>query len=383
MKVLIVTKRLTAGGGATLLTALIIDALLKLKWEVKVVCYDLDPPDAFRKNLGIDLSHPKLTIEKINTRLSRRLRWSGYLDSLYLMHFVKRKKYSDYVLFSTWDEMDFGRKAIQYVHWVSHHPKTVDVNKPISWSVIAQLRIIYRILLIKLFFFDSKRVRQNISIFNSRFTKSLFEKLYGGVSGEIVYPPVQMDGNFSKKFAEREDGFVYSGRIVRDKNIHLMIEFIEKVRAAGTDIHFHVVGPILDQEYKNELIRKYPFDWIMIEGNKNRSELSEILGKHKYAIQARYIEPFGMAAAEAAKLGCLTFVPRRSGLVELLEDDSLTFENFSDLFNKFCRLRQDQNLQTSLSERLQHQFSKLTPEAFQNQIQSIFLQAVKHINSQN
>lgn len=381
MKVLIVTKRLTAGGGATLVTALIIDALLKLNWEVKVVCYDLDPPKAFKKNLGIDLTHPKLTFEKINTWISRRLRWSGYLDSFYLMHFVKRKKFSDYVLFSTWDEMDLGRKSIQYIHWVSHHPQTDNGSKPISKSFKSMVMMCYRILISKLFNFDSTRVKENTSLFNSHLTKREFQKLYGAFSGEVVYPPVVIEMTNSKPFINREDGFVYSGRVVRDKNIHLMIEFIERVRASGTDIHFHIVGPILDEEYKKELIRKYPYDWIVFEGNKNRSELSEILGNHKYAIQARYIEPFGMAAAEAAKLGCLTFVPTRSGLVELLEGDSLTFEDFSDLYDKFCRLRQDQDLQISISERLQHQFSKLTPEAFQGQIQSIFLQAVKHINS--
>ncbi|MFQ5752939.1 MAG: glycosyltransferase family 4 protein [bacterium] len=381
MKALIVTKRLIAGGGATLVTALIIEALLNLNWEVKVVCYDVDELDAFKKNLGIDLKNPNLTIEKVDTWMARRIRWSGYLDSFYLMRFVKKKKYPDYILFSTWDEMDLGRKSLQYVHWISHHPGTDNGSKPISDSLTSKLKMIYRFPISKIFNFDEKRVKENISIFNSHLTKRQFQKLYGESSGEVIHPPVLINATSMLKFIEREEGFVYSGRVVRDKNIHLMIEFIKRVNINGSDFHFHIVGPILDEEYKNELVQKYPYDWVVFEGNKNRMELSEILGKHKYAIQARYIEPFGMAAAESCKMGCLTFVPVRCGMAEFIDFETLKFADFDDLYHKFKSLQNDFELQCKISQNLNQNFSQFTPEKFQKQIQTVFLKARDRISA--
>jgi glycosyltransferase involved in cell wall biosynthesis len=296
------------------------------------------------------------------------------------MHFVKKKGYRDYVMFSTWDEMDLGRKCLQYVHWVSHHPKTNNGTGPVSKSLISLAMMGYRTFVSEVLDFEITRVKKNVSIFNSHLTEREFEKLYGANSGHVVYPPVVIERTASKPFSEREDGFIYSGRVVRDKNIHRMIEFLEKVRAGGIEVHFHVVGPTPDGEYKRELQEKYPHGWITFEGNKSRAELSEILGRHKYAIQARYLEPFGMAAAEAAKLGCLTFVPKRSGFAELLEDDSLKFDDFAELNHKFSQLWSDKELQETISDKLRRQFVEFTPEVFQSQIQSIFLESVKQLD---
>ncbi|MFQ5606117.1 MAG: glycosyltransferase, partial [bacterium] len=238
-----------------------------------------------------------------------------------------------------------------------------------------RLQTLFRIVISKLFNYDVQRVRKNLSIFNSELTREQFQKLYGESSAEVIHPPVLMDASYRRNFADREDGFVYSGRVVRDKNLHGMIEFIQRVRASGADLHFHIVGPILDEAYQNELRRKYPFDWVTFEGNKNRTQLSEILGRHKYAIQARYLEPFGMAAAEACQMGCLTFVPRRCGMAEFIESQALKFADFDDLFHKFTALRQDPERQVGLSQTLSRRFSQFTKQRFQQQIQTVCLQA--------
>lgn len=79
-----------------------------------------------------------------------------------------------------------------------------------------------------------------------------------------------------------------------------------------------------------------------------------------------------MAAAEACKLGCLTFMPRRSGFSELVDESKLKFDDFSDFYNKFCALAKDEKKQEILSNKLQSDFSHLTAESFQQQIQTIF-----------
>ena len=377
MKVLIVTKHMLSWGGAAIVNAFIVDALLKLGFEVKVICYSVDELIKFKQYLGVDFDTPYLTIEIVNGRFQDIIQKSGYLNSFYLMRFVKRMKFDDHILFSTWDEMDFGRKAIQYIHWISHHPSSNNGSKPVANSFGDKLRTFYRFLVSTFFAFNKKNVKNNISIFNSRFTKKQFEKLYGETSGEVVHPPLMIDESFREKFSERENGFIYSGRISRDKNIHKMIEFIAKIRDTSSDFHFHIVGPTSDEEYKNGLIQNYPYDWMAFEGNKTREELSEILGKHKYSLQGRYLEPFGMAAAESCKMGCLTFVPSRSGAAELIKYDSLKFDDFRDLPEKFKALQNDPELQCKISGQLVAQFADLTPDGFQKQIQSKFLEIVK------
>ncbi|RMD91121.1 MAG: glycosyltransferase family 1 protein, partial [Calditrichaeota bacterium] len=112
------------------------------------------------------------------------------------------------------------------------------------------------------------------------------------------------------------------------------------------------------------------------EGSKTRKELCEILSRHKYAIQGRYIEPFGLAAAEACKLGCLTFVSRRSGVGELIDDDILKFDDFEELSHNFNQLLDSNGWQQEISERLQSKFSYLSPDLFQQQLRSVILQSI-------
>lgn len=380
VKVLIVAKQIRAEGGAAILVALTLDALIKMGCDVRVLCYGVDLHEKFKTFLDLNLASSKLTFDVVNTRTSKVLRKSGYINSFYLMYLAKTN-YSDRILFSVWDEMDFGRRALQYIHWVAHHPLADSGSTPFKNSISRKASVLYRTLVSTIFGFSKENVKNNISIFNSEFTRNKFEELYGETNGYVVYPPVIIDTQYAKPFFERENGLVYSGRISPDKNIHLMLESVGKLIDDGFDLHFHVVGPDSNPQYASELRKKYTADWVIFEGSKSRDELSEILGQHKYSIQGRYIEPFGMAAAEACKIGCLTFIPSRSGFSELLDEDQLKFDGFSDFSDKFSVLVKDKNKQEALSKKLQTDFSTFTPAFFQQQIQEIFSNSVDALNT--
>lgn len=372
MKVLVITKQFCAEGGAGIVTTLIVDALLQFQHQVCVICYQADDFDKFKNLIGIEFKGKKLMVKRLTDPAAKFFQKSGYLSSFYLMHLAKSKKFSDYTLFSAWDEMDFGRRGLQYIHWAAHHPYAASVSAPFKNSISRKVSVVYRTLVSTFFGFNKESVKHNISIFNSKFTQEKFEELYGKTTGYVVHPPIMVDTKYAKYFCERENGFVYSGRISPDKNIHFMLEAVGKLREAGYNLHFHVVGPASNPDYASELQTKYAADWVSFEGTKNRDALSKILGQHKYSIQGRYIEPFGMAAAEACKLGCLTFMPRRSGFSELVDESKLKFDDFSDFYNKFCTLAKDEKKQEILSNKLQSYFSHLTAESFQQQIQTIF-----------
>lgn len=394
MKVLVVSKQLKLKGGADLVTAAIIEALLNLDLEVTLLCYEHDEVCRIKDQWGIELNRSNFTLRLVKNSFVKTIRRSGYLSSLFLMRQARKSQFKDHILFGTWDEMDFGRKSIQYIHWVAHHPASkpllllarrpellLNGSQLTDDSFAEKLSHQYRMLVSRVFNFKQDNVRNNISIFNCDFTKRQFDRFYGETAGHIVHPPLLIDESKRKDFSERENGFVYSGRISPDKNVHRIIEFIREIRELDSEIHLHIVGPFVSEQYRAELARRFPYGWVRYEGSKNRTQLSEILGCHKYAIQARYVEPFGMAAAEACKMGCLTFVPTRSGVAEFIAHDSLKFFDFFDLHQKFRRLSDEPQSQGEISRELISQFSQFTPEGFEKRIQSIFSRAVEEFEA--
>jgi glycosyltransferase involved in cell wall biosynthesis len=247
-------------------------------------------------------------------------------------------------------------------------------------SISEIIRKTIRVIICRISGYNKRRVLNNYSIFTCEFTKRHFEKFYGPVEGEIIYPPLIVNCTEIKEFSSREDGFIYSGRVASDKNVHLIIEFIRDLRAICHDVHLHIIGPVTDEKYGKKLRRKYKFDWLHFEGSKTREQLCEFLTKHKYAIQGRQYEPFGMSAGESCRLGCLTFVPKTSGFAELLDNELLKFSCFSELLEKFISLHGDTYIQSQISQHLIKKFSSFTKESFQRRITDTFIDASKTIS---
>jgi len=96
-----------------------------------------------------------------------------------------------------------------------------------------------------------------------------------------------------------------------------------------------------------------------------------LMARHKFGINGRESEPFGIAVAELVKAGCLTFIPNGGGQTEIVDHPALTFENDDDAVRKIVAALQGRLLQTELSEHLHKRSEYLSVERFQETVRTL------------
>lgn len=222
------------------------------------------------------------------------------------------------------NEADFGKRAIQYIHypdWVklydklydqkSQHHKRFSMENLHLWKIISGMSF--------------KQVKNNLSLVNSDWTGERLSEFYG-ISGKTLYPPV-LGGFPDTPWAERKNGFVCIGRITYIKRIEHIIRIIFVLRARGYDIHLHIIGipcgPSSEQQYYRSAmkwIRKFP-SWITYHEGVSRNKLVRIVSSNKFGIHRQPEERFGIAVAEMIKGGCITFTHRTGGQAEIIGDE--------------------------------------------------------------
>jgi glycosyltransferase involved in cell wall biosynthesis len=112
-------------------------------------------------------------------------------------------------------------------------------------------------------------------------------------------------------------GALFAGRLSPEKGA---AEAIDIARAAGMPID--VYGDVYDPDYSREQIdRRRGWPGVTVHGAVPRTSLWEAMTRAAVVVYpARWDEPFGMAAAEAAACGTPVVAFRRGGLSEVIMD---------------------------------------------------------------
>ena len=309
----------------------------------------------------------------INPRISfifNKINGFGLLKyHLLIRYFKKSKKHFD-VLFGTYKEIDFGRKGIQYIHFPDLDLKKYNLDLPFFTKIYYKINFIgnlYKNLCYLLSGYKEGNMKKNITLVNSGWTKDRVKKIFD-VDSMVIYPPV-LDDFIDKKWDEKENGFICVGRVVPVKGIESIINIIQLVRARGFDTHIHFVGPITDTAYYDK-IKKIDKEgrYIHFEGMVSRDKLVSMLLDHKYGINGRKDEHFGIAVVEIIKAGCIVFVPNGGGQIEIVDNSSLIFENDEDAVEKIIKVLTDNNFQYSLKEHLSKRANLFSVKRFMEDI---------------
>jgi glycosyltransferase involved in cell wall biosynthesis len=141
-----------------------------------------------------------------------------------------------------------GSCGIQYVHFPRFYPHRPAVDlKWYHW--FRGLRWAYYRIPARLSGFSAQRMRRNVTLVNSEFTGRQFREVHGDQT-ITLYPPAI--GEFAEvPWEQRENGFLTIGRISPEKRIECAIDILNRVRAAGIDVHLHLVGVPDDDAYTN------------------------------------------------------------------------------------------------------------------------------------
>ncbi|MFC7078428.1 glycosyltransferase family 4 protein [Haloarcula halophila] len=170
---------------------------------------------------------------------------------------------------------------------------------------------------------------------NSSYTADHLAARYGRAA-TVLHPPV--DPIPGQPWAERERGVVTVGRIAPDNRTLDAIELVDRVRDRGHDLHLHLVGSAPDA-YRSYVDRvEAAVDrraYVTLEVAVPRERLETLLGRHRYGVNPKRGEHFGMALAEYVAAGMVPFAHDSGGQRDVVEgaDDRLygTVEEAADL----------------------------------------------------
>lgn len=281
-----------------------------------------------------------------------------------------RRIQADYdVLMSVNNEVDFGRRGIQYVHYPWH-----DLPRPIfdlRWYHRPSYAVpIYQRLCLRLADFSRERMKTNICLVNSNWIGEKVKKLYPGIQTRTLYPPVT--GNFPGiPWEDREKGFVCIGRISPEKEIEKIIGILERVRFEDPDVHLHLIGTPDDPGYCDYILGlvRDRRSWISLHLSIDRPSLLQLIGRHRFGIHGMAEEHFGLAVAEMVSGGCIVFVPNGGGQTEIVGDcPDLLYGTREEGVHRIKRVLLSQPLQERLCAYLSDQAERFSIRRFRARI---------------
>jgi glycosyltransferase involved in cell wall biosynthesis len=387
-RILVIHPDLRASGGGNVVAAYIIDALRR-EHSVSTLSWAPANIDALNHFFGTSLSASELTVRSAPLLLRVVAKLNPWLVPFRYAILLRmcRKMRNDYdVIISVNNEADFGCRGIQYIHdppyWFCavhgrprlsfymlfpHHLWAVFKGEYRPWMVIAG--------------FSYNRMKNNLTLVNSHWTGRKISEFYE-MKCITVYPPVP--GFFPiSPWEERENGFVCIGTISPWKRLENLIKIIGAVRLEFKDAHLHIIGTTEDRRYRKRLLNLMKgSSWIFLNGNVSREELVRLVARHRYGIHGMKNEPFGIAVAEMVRGGCIVFVPRSGGPMEIVGgDDCLLYDTNEEAVTKILRVMKNRDEQISLRRHLDSRKHLFSTDKFIYYIQHIIRQFSKELST--
>jgi glycosyltransferase involved in cell wall biosynthesis len=260
-------------------------------------------------------------------------------------------------------EMDFGRRGIQYVSFPwQYHPDAVETPR---WYRPRSTIAFYRAFCANLSSRSIERLRKNITLGNSRYIAEVIRKVHG-IESTVVHPPVP--GGFPEiPWDQRQDAVVGIGRLAPEKRWDAAVEIVRRVREGGRELTFTLIATPQSEEAARpirELAVRYR-DWFTLRTNVPRHEMVGLVARHRYGIHAMEGEHFGIAVAELQRAGCLPFVHRSGGPMEIVGDEEdLMFRTTEEATAKILRVMGNPALQVQLQARARERAVLFSTEVF-------------------
>lgn len=215
---------------------------------------------------------------------------------------------------STANEFDLPLPSLQYVHFPQFNCRYAGAGETPRldslWSRLAGV--------------DDRTLPADARLLaNSAWTADAVERIYGRRPG-VLFPPVDPVPN-PRPWAERESGVVVLGRLAPDKRPLRAIEVVDGVRARGHDLHLHLVGStssIYADYGRRVTAAAADRSYVHLDRDAARERVEELLVTHRYGLNCKPEEHFGMAVAEYVAAGMVAFAPDAGGQREVLDGRS-------------------------------------------------------------
>ncbi|WP_276272908.1 glycosyltransferase [Haloarcula litorea] len=218
---------------------------------------------------------------------------------------------------STANEFAFGVPSVQYVHFPQFNGHVPGPEGPDGTSGDAGVA---DRLWTRLSGLADRRLPADATLLaNSGYTADHVAARYGRRPA-VVHPPV--DPISGEPWAERERGVVTVGRIAPDNRTLDAVRAVDRARERGVDLHLHLVGSTSDayRSYVRRVERAVAErDHVRLHRGVSRDRLEALLGSHRYGLNPKHGEHFGMALAEYVAAGMVAFAHDSGGQREVVD----------------------------------------------------------------
>ncbi len=352
---------------------------LKGEYDVELITggrVDLEQLNAY---YGTHHRGGEFTIHEVQMPLGlhRTARFAGLRGALFTRE-CRRLAPSFDVVTSHYNPCDLGVAHIQFVADFSFAPglqARLDPDTMVHgrwWYGDSILRRAYLGFCHRLAPANAENWKHNVTVANSSWTAGLLEEKFGLRVRKVQFPPVP--GSFpAVPWNEREDGFVWVGRVVPEKRLDEVIHILHQVRRHKSKVHLHILGPLDGSPYAKRILELAArhHDWVHTEGLVTGQAKRELMARHKFGINDCRREAFGIAVAELVKAGCITFVPKGGGQTEIVDHPMLTFTDKDDAVSKILAVLSGTALREELSDHLRTRAARLSTERFMSTIRQL------------
>ncbi|GAB4379337.1 MAG: hypothetical protein Kow00121_33290 [Elainellaceae cyanobacterium] len=265
-----------------------------------------------------------------------------------LIRYLKSNKDDYHLLISAYNAVDFGKKGLQYIHWIK----------------VLEAHPIYN----RISNFSRDHACTNLSITNSHAVSNLAKKEYG-FDASVVYPPVVID-SLDLPWHAKENAFICSGRLTKAKEPHRVISILKRVREQGFDIKLYLTGggggayPWRYTSFIKKLVKENS-SWITLYEDLKYEDYVKVVSKCKYGIHFK-TEPFGISIAEMVRSGAIPFVKSKGGQVEIVgeHNQALFFDSENEAVEKIIRVLNNPDQQEKLLDGLAQQKHLFSTQRF-------------------
>jgi len=374
-RIAVVHPELRPGGGSEAAALWVVEAL-KNDYDVYLISMGHIPLEILNECYGTNIKPEE--VKTIEIPLPRFFKNHFFaLRTFRLARFCKKIAPSFDLMISAYNVMDFGKRGIQlicdfsfddelrrtFVHLPCGYKRVFYQPSPLRWVYLKMSQILSGA--------SEAGWKRNLTIANSYWCSQVMKQKYG-LESTVIYPPV-VCGFPSVPWEEKENGFIFLGRLAPEKRIEKIMAILKKVRDKGHDIHLHIVGRLDERLYLKRIneVWKRNKDWIFIEGAIFGAKKQELIARHRFGISGRDYEPFGIALAEMVSAGNIVFVPGSGGQVEIVKHSLLTYKDEDDGVDKIEKVLKAPSLQGVLLNHLQKKIENFSAEEFKKEIRKV------------
>lgn len=383
MKALLVHPGFDVIGGAEKVSLHIAQYLMNEGWQVSML--SLMPPNLNEISKTTEFSFSLGSLEILMASCPRLIRGKSSLALIqlaFLHRTAKRKaKYYDLCI-STYNELNFGKSGIQYIH----HPYWPKRKLLHQYHTISNTNILDRYpVLEKLYRFVAHTIAGNFSGFtenttlvNSDFIKDIVTSIYG-IESKVLYPGFLHEDDFVSTDMTRSPWrLVAISRITPDKNVLELITAFSDLSKIEPSAKLVIAGFAPDAGYLKsvkDFINQHELQ-VDLKIEISRDEILGLLRRSRYFISTKKFEHFGISVLEAAANGCIPLVHKSGGVVEIVPFSEFQYDSFDEIAMRIISLNKNTEHLNELRNHLQRHVRKFVLTNFYQGFQSVVNQLI-------